>query len=115
MLAHRIAVLDHLLKGRFYWGVGAGSFIGDFEAFGINPKTGEQRQLMNESLEMILKLWNEPEPGRLRQFPVEVYRSRSRGKGRSRSAYETLPGASSSYSGCGNLGEFRESQDGRGT
>ena len=33
VLAHRIAVLDHLLKGRFYWGVGAGSFIGDFEAF----------------------------------------------------------------------------------
>ena len=63
MLAHRIAVLDHLLKGRFYWGVGAGSFIGDFKAFGINPKTGEQRKLMNESLEMILNLWNDPRPG----------------------------------------------------
>ena len=63
MLAHRIAVLEPLLKGRFYWGVGAGSFIGDFEAFGINPKIGEQRQLMNESLEMILKLWNNPSPG----------------------------------------------------
>ena len=63
MLAHRIAVLDHLLEGRFHWGVGAGSFIGDFEAFGINPKTGEQRRLMNESLEMILDLWNDPEPG----------------------------------------------------
>ena len=63
MLAHRIAVLDHLLEGRFHWGVGAGSFIGDFEAFGINPKTGEQRKLMNESLEMILDLWNDPKPG----------------------------------------------------
>ncbi|MCY3986356.1 MAG: LLM class flavin-dependent oxidoreductase [Candidatus Dadabacteria bacterium] len=63
ILAHRIAVLDHLLKGRFYWGVGAGSFIGDFKAFGINPRTGEQRQLMNESLEMILDLWNDPRPG----------------------------------------------------
>lgn len=63
MLAHRIAVLDHLLKGRFYWGVGAGSFIGDFEAFLINPKTGEQRTLMNDSLEMILSLWNDPKPG----------------------------------------------------
>lgn len=65
MLAHRIAVLDHLLEGRFHWGVGAGSFIGDFEAFGINPKTGEQRRLMNESLEMILDLWNDPEPGEI--------------------------------------------------
>lgn len=63
MLAHRIAVLDHLLEGRFHWGVGAGSFIGDFEAFGINPKTGEQRKLMNESLEMILDLWSDPKPG----------------------------------------------------
>ncbi len=63
MLAHRIAVLDNLLKGRFYWGVGAGSFIGDFEAFGINPKTGEQRQLMNEALETILGLWDNPAPG----------------------------------------------------
>ena len=26
MLAHRIAVLDHLLKGRFYWGVGSREF-----------------------------------------------------------------------------------------
>ncbi len=63
VLAHRIAVLDHLLKGRFYWGVGAGSFIGDFEAFGINPKTGEQRDLTNESLDFILNLWNNPMPG----------------------------------------------------
>lgn len=63
VLAHRIAVLDHLAKGRFYWGVGAGSFIGDFEAFGIDPKTGEQRDLTNESLDFILNLWNNPEPG----------------------------------------------------
>lgn len=63
VLAHRIAVLDHLAKGRFYWGVGAGSFIGDFEVFGIDPKSGEQRELTNESLEFILNLWNDPKPG----------------------------------------------------
>jgi len=63
VLAHRIAVLDHLARGRFYWGVGAGSFIGDFEVFGIDPKTGEQRDLTNESLEFILNLWNDPKPG----------------------------------------------------
>jgi len=44
-------------------GVGAGSFIGDFEVFGIDPKTGEQRDLTNESLEFILNLWNDPKPG----------------------------------------------------
>lgn len=63
VLAHRIAVLDHLAKGRFYWGIGAGSFIGDFEAFGIDPSTGEHRDLTNASLDFILKLWNDPEPG----------------------------------------------------
>lgn len=63
VLAHRIAVLDHLMKGRFYWGIGAGSFIGDFDAFDIDPKTGEQRELMNESLDFILNLWNNPKPG----------------------------------------------------
>lgn len=63
VLAHRIAVLDHLAKGRFYWGVGSGTFIGDFQAFGINPKTGEQRDLTNESLDFILNLWNNPKPG----------------------------------------------------
>lgn len=64
VLAHRIAVLDHLAKGRFYWGIGAGSFIGDFEAFGIDPKTGEHRGLTNDSLGFILDLWNNPKPGK---------------------------------------------------
>lgn len=63
ILAHRIAILDHLAKGRFYWGIGAGSFIGDFDAFGIDPKTGEQRDLTNESIDFILNLWNNPNPG----------------------------------------------------
>jgi len=29
VLAHRIAQLDQMARGRFIWGVGAGSFIGD--------------------------------------------------------------------------------------
>ena len=41
MLAQRIAVLDHLARGRFYWGVGSGGFPGDFELFGFDPKTGD--------------------------------------------------------------------------
>lgn len=63
VLAHRIAVLDNIAEGRFQWGIGAGSFIGDFDAFCIDPKSGEQRELTNESLDFILNLWNDPEPG----------------------------------------------------
>ncbi|GBD38440.1 3,6-diketocamphane 1,6 monooxygenase [bacterium HR37] len=63
VLAHRIAMLDHLAHGRFYWGVGAGSFVGDFQVFGINPKSGEQRTLTYEAVETVLKLWTDPKPG----------------------------------------------------
>lgn len=63
VLAHRIAMLDHLTHGRFYWGVGAGSFPGDFKVFGINPKTGEQRVLTHDAIDLILKLWEDPQPG----------------------------------------------------
>ncbi len=63
VLAHRIAMLDHLAHGRFYWGVGAGSFPGDFKVFGINPKTGEQRVLTHDAVDLILKLWEDPQPG----------------------------------------------------
>ena len=63
VLAHRIAMLDHLAHGRFYWGVGAGSFPGDFKVFGINPKTGEQRVLTHDAIDLILKLWEDAQPG----------------------------------------------------
>ncbi len=63
VLAHRIAILDHLAKGRFQWGVGAGSFIGDFDAFEIDPKVGEHRELTSEALDFIINLWNNPTPG----------------------------------------------------
>ena len=29
LIAHRIAQLDHMARGRFYWGVGSGGFPGD--------------------------------------------------------------------------------------
>ena len=62
-LAHRIAQLDHMAKGRFLWGVGSGGFPGDFEVFGFDPASGEQRSMSRESLETILQLWNDPKPG----------------------------------------------------
>src|SRR3972149_6366215 len=63
MPAQRIAQLDQLARGRFYWGVGSGGFPGDFELFGINPQTGEQREITRAALGPILDLWNNPKPG----------------------------------------------------
>jgi len=64
MLAHRIAQLDHLAKGRFMWGVGSGGFPGDFEVFGFDPRTGDHREMTREAVETVLALWDNPKPGR---------------------------------------------------
>ena len=63
VVASRIAQLDHMCHGRFNWGVGSGGFPGDFEVFGFDPKSGEQRSMTQDAVELILKLWDNPEPG----------------------------------------------------
>jgi len=63
MIAHRIAQLDQMAKGRFYWGVGSGGFPGDFAVFGFDPTTGEQRSMTRDAIDTVLKLWEDPQPG----------------------------------------------------
>ena len=63
MIAHRIAQLDHMAKGRFLWGVGSGGFPGDFTVAGIDPRSGEQRTLTPEAIDAVFDLWNNPKPG----------------------------------------------------
>ena len=63
MIAHRIAQLDQLARGRFYWGVGSGGFPGDFEVFGIDPTTGQHREMSRDAVDLVLKLWQDPVPG----------------------------------------------------
>jgi len=63
MLAQRIAQLDQMARGRFYWGVGSGGFPGDFELFGVDPATGEQRGITRAVLDQVLALWDNPKPG----------------------------------------------------
>jgi alkanesulfonate monooxygenase SsuD/methylene tetrahydromethanopterin reductase-like flavin-dependent oxidoreductase (luciferase family) len=63
MLAHRIAQLDQMARGRFMFGVGSGGFPGDFEVAGIDPASGRQRTFTHDAIDLILKLWSDPEPG----------------------------------------------------
>ena len=63
MIAHRIAQLDHMARGRFRWGVGSGGFPGDFEVFGFDPDTGEHRTMTRDALDLVLQLWEDPKPG----------------------------------------------------
>src|SRR5204862_421793 len=62
-LAQRIAQLDQMARGRFYWGVGSGGFPGDFEMFGVDPKSGEHRVITREILDTVLALWQDAKPG----------------------------------------------------
>jgi alkanesulfonate monooxygenase SsuD/methylene tetrahydromethanopterin reductase-like flavin-dependent oxidoreductase (luciferase family) len=62
-LAHRIAQIDHLARGRFMWGVGSGGFIGDFQVMDIDPASGVQRKLTVDAVDAVLDLWKDPVPG----------------------------------------------------
>ncbi len=54
ILADRIVLLDHLTRGRFMFGVGPGALPSDAFMMGIDPV--DQRRMMEESLEAILRL-----------------------------------------------------------
>ncbi|MGF9713445.1 LLM class flavin-dependent oxidoreductase [Paenibacillus naphthalenovorans] len=61
-LAHRLAYLDHLAQGRLMLGVGAGGLLGDGTLFDVDIPAGENRKMMNEAFDIMLKLWTEQEP-----------------------------------------------------
>tara|TARA_B100000686_G_scaffold55214_1_gene59484 strand:+ start:457 stop:1623 length:1167 start_codon:yes stop_codon:yes gene_type:complete len=56
MVAGRATQLDHMTRGRFMLGVGPGALVGDAYRMGIDPEA--QRRMMNESLDVIVKLMN---------------------------------------------------------
>ncbi|MBV9861514.1 MAG: LLM class flavin-dependent oxidoreductase [Alphaproteobacteria bacterium] len=54
MLADRMVQLDHMTRGRAMFGVGPGALVHDALKVGIDP--ADQRQMMNEALEVIVAL-----------------------------------------------------------
>jgi alkanesulfonate monooxygenase SsuD/methylene tetrahydromethanopterin reductase-like flavin-dependent oxidoreductase (luciferase family) len=61
LVANRLAYLDHLTKGRLYFGFGSGGLPTDSKLFGV-PMDGRARPMTRESVEIILKLWTEEPP-----------------------------------------------------
>ena len=56
--AHRIAMLDHMARGRFYWGIGVRSLATDLHLYGVKYRSmDEVRERGKEALEVILGLW----------------------------------------------------------
>lgn len=54
-LAHRLAMLDHMARGRFQWGIGLGGIPTDMALMGLDPKVARERAA--EALDVILALW----------------------------------------------------------
>ena len=60
MVAHRMVLLDHLTRGRVILGVGPGALASDALMFGIPPE--RQREMMDESLGVIMRLFESTAP-----------------------------------------------------
>jgi alkanesulfonate monooxygenase SsuD/methylene tetrahydromethanopterin reductase-like flavin-dependent oxidoreductase (luciferase family) len=57
-LAHRVAMLDHMARGRFQWGIGGGAIPTDLALMGLDhtdPTSVRDRSA--EVLDVVLKLW----------------------------------------------------------
>ena len=61
-LAQRISYLDHISGGRFMAGIGAGGLPTDYELFGVDGAHGQHREMMNESIDLMVKLWTSTGP-----------------------------------------------------
>lgn len=60
MVANRMVLLDHLTRGRVMLGVGPGALVSDAHMLGID--SARQRERMDESLGVILRLFTETGP-----------------------------------------------------
>ncbi|HXJ83833.1 MAG TPA: LLM class flavin-dependent oxidoreductase [Candidatus Methylomirabilis sp.] len=57
-LAHRIAMLDHMARGRFQWGIGGGGIPTDLSLLGLDhTDPAAVRARSAEVLDVVLKLW----------------------------------------------------------
>jgi alkanesulfonate monooxygenase SsuD/methylene tetrahydromethanopterin reductase-like flavin-dependent oxidoreductase (luciferase family) len=58
-LAHRLAMLDHMARGRFQWGIGGGAIPTDLSLFGLDPtNAADVRARSAEVFDVVLELWS---------------------------------------------------------
>jgi alkanesulfonate monooxygenase SsuD/methylene tetrahydromethanopterin reductase-like flavin-dependent oxidoreductase (luciferase family) len=58
-LAHRVAYLDHMARGRYMLGIGISALPGDLLLYDMDAEGGENRRRTLESLDIMLRLWRE--------------------------------------------------------
>jgi len=59
-IAAQVAMLDHMLKGRFLFGISPGGLMSDAEVFGNYQK--DRNAIFLESINMVLEIWNSEGP-----------------------------------------------------
>ena len=59
-IAAQVAMLDHMLKGRFIFGISPGGLMSDAEAFGNLDK--DRNAIFLESINMVLEIWKKEGP-----------------------------------------------------
>ncbi len=60
-LANRVAMLDHLSRGRLNFGVAASGLPSDWLMFNVDGMSGQNRDMTREALDIILRLWGSEE------------------------------------------------------
>jgi alkanesulfonate monooxygenase SsuD/methylene tetrahydromethanopterin reductase-like flavin-dependent oxidoreductase (luciferase family) len=65
-LATRVAVLDQMSEGRINFGIAASAIPTDLAMFHVDSASGQNREMTRESLDIILRLWNDPPPFTIR-------------------------------------------------
>jgi alkanesulfonate monooxygenase SsuD/methylene tetrahydromethanopterin reductase-like flavin-dependent oxidoreductase (luciferase family) len=69
VLAQQAVTLDHASGGRFELGIGWGSYVNDFDYFGLQPRQPRDRvQRLRETLEVLRALWSGEEVNYEGQF-----------------------------------------------
>ncbi len=63
VLAHRVAQLDQMARGRFNWGIGTGGFPGDFTLFDYTPEGGQARRITQDTVDLVLQIWDAARQG----------------------------------------------------
>jgi alkanesulfonate monooxygenase SsuD/methylene tetrahydromethanopterin reductase-like flavin-dependent oxidoreductase (luciferase family) len=58
-LANRVAMLDHISRGRLNFGIAASGLPSDWQMFGVDGFAGENRDMTRESIDIILNMWTQ--------------------------------------------------------
>jgi alkanesulfonate monooxygenase SsuD/methylene tetrahydromethanopterin reductase-like flavin-dependent oxidoreductase (luciferase family) len=69
-VAAQVAMLDHMLKGRFIMGISPGGLMSDAEVFGNYQK--DRNAIFLESINMVLDIWNSAGPYNLKGQFFEI-------------------------------------------